>query len=303
MNQFYQWLVHLSAYVLMPTMYGAFFGGIIIKVLIYMTTRREEWFAKEFEKRVHRFIDSEAGRKEHSFFLTVKRLLERTYYESFEVRAIMKRRKPDAVLSFTDRVFMVQTGCAQLVRDTLRQVQNMKHTGGNSPKFLDTSKAVFEGNPWFKNVVGLFPAAVFNEILGVMPGLFIIGGIFGTFLGIMQNLPELSGMDLADVQGSKKIMDAFLLAMSYAMVKSIIGIILSVSMTIMNGVLNVENTYVATVNKFENCLQLLWNASTHNKLPGEVPSFDEHKDPIDALAEQTVERELSRFRSQEKQAS
>ena len=292
MFQLYQLIVHAAAVILMPLMYGAFCGGIFVRFLMYVTAKRQAWFALAFEKRVRRLLDSDDNKKQDSYYVMVKRLLELTYYESFVMKARIKLSRPGTVLSFTDRIFQFQTGCAQLVRDTLRQVQNLRGEGDEAPELTGITKNLFRNNQWFKKVIGLFSSEMFNEILLVLPGLFIIGGIFGTFLGIMQNLPELSGMDLADVEGSKKIMDKFLLAMSYAMIKSIIGIILSVSMTIMNGMLNVENIDDGTVNRFENCLTLIWHASRGRGAAGEHSTFDEHKDPIAALAEQSVAKEL-----------
>lgn len=267
-----------------------FIIGIILRMLIYFTISREYWFSREFQKRVNHFEEDFHDQKDLSFFMTAKLLLEKTYYELFEIRARMKRRKPDAITAFSDRLFLIQHGCARLVKDTLRQIRFLKYNGP-APKFLDISKHVFEHNPCFKRSLGIISNSLFNDLLNLLPGLFIVGGIFGTFLGIMKALPELGGMDLNDIKASNAIMDHFLLKMSFSMSTSIIGIVFSVSTSILNSFLSPEKLFAETIERYENALYILWNHSSNNKLPDVVKQFDEHRNPIEALAEQALEKE------------
>lgn len=277
---------------LMPCMVVFFVFAITLRTLIYYTVKREDWFSKEFSKRVRKFLDARNESAEQSFYVVCKRLLEITYYEVFEVRAILKRRNPDAIMTVADRVFLVQQGAARIVIDTLKQIKYLKH-GGERPKFLEISNTVYRNNPCFNRVFGIIPVSVFNDFLNTVPGLFIVGGIFGTFLGIMKALPELGGMNLSDIEGSKLIMDNFLLKISFSMSTSIVGIVLSVCMTLCNTFLSCEKVYVDTVERFENELDFLWNMSSSNKLPNEVSSFEADRDPIEVLAEDLIAKELS----------
>ncbi len=277
---------------LMPAMVLFFFGAIALRVLIYYTVKREEWFSREFSKRVHKFLHARDEKAEQSFYIVCKRLLEITYYEIFEVRAILKRRNPDAIMTMADRVFLVQQGVARLVLDTLKQIKFLKF-GNERPQFTEISNNIFRNNPCFNRVFGIIPVSVFNDFLNIVPGLFIVGGIFGTFLGIMKALPELGGMNLNDIEGTKLIMDNFLLKISFSMSTSIIGIVLSVGMTLCNTFFSCEKLYVETVERFENELGHLWNLSSSNKLPSEYANFDAERDPIEVLAEDLISKELS----------
>jgi hypothetical protein len=277
---------------LLPCMGIIFVSGIFLRTLIFYTVKREDWFAREFEKRVHAFVDNDNDKEGHSFFMLVKKLLEKTYYESFEVRAIMKRRKPDYVMSLGDRLFLVQHGSAWLVKDALKHIKYLKHSN-HRPKLLEISKSVFQNNPCFNRVFGIIPGSKFNDILNILPGMFIIGGIFGTFLGIMKALPELGGMDLTNVEQTKMVMDGFLLKISFSMSTSIIGIVLSVAMSIFNTVLSPEKLFIDIVERFETNLDHLWNVSSSNSIPKTMGPFDEHADPIEALAAESLNKELS----------
>ncbi len=66
-----------------------------------------------------------------------------------------------------------------------------------------------------------------------MPSIFIVGGIFGTFLGIMKALPELTAMDITNAEASKLVIDVFLIKISFAL-STILGIVLSIVMSFMN---------------------------------------------------------------------
>lgn len=292
-------LVVFATDLLIPFMTGIFILGVLFRFLIYFTVKREEWFSREFEKRVHQFIDEDDHTKPHSFFLLTKRLLEKTFYEVFEIRSIMKRRRPDYVMDLSDRVFLIKHGVARMVRDTLKQVKYLKEADGR-PELLKISKKVHQTNPCFNKVFGIIPASSLNDLLSILPGLFIIGGIFGTFLGIMKALPGLGDMDLTDPTMTKQIMDEFLLKISFSMSTSIVGIILSVGMSLFNTILSPEKLFVQTVDRFENALHILWSRSSHNELPAEVPSFDEDKDALEALASESVTKELRKDLTEKK---
>ncbi|MBY0515866.1 MAG: hypothetical protein K2P81_03085 [Bacteriovoracaceae bacterium] len=277
---------------LMPTMLLCFVAAITLRVLTYYTVKREYWFSREFSKRVKKFLDVRDEKAEQSFYIITKRLLEITYYELFEVRAIMKRRNPDAIMTLADRVFLVQQGAARMVTDTLKQLKYLKYDG-ERPNFVDISDHVQSNNPCFNRIFGVIPVNVSNDFLNTVPGLFIVGGIFGTFLGIMKALPELGSMNLSDVEGSKLIMDNFLLKISFSMSTSIIGIIFSVGMGLANTFFSSEKIYIRSVEKFERELNLLWNVSSSNKLPNEISNFEAERDPVEVLAEDLISKDLN----------
>lgn len=116
----------VAADLLMPFMLLFFCFAVTLRCLIYFTIKREDWFTKEFAKRVNKFMVQRDDTVEQSFYVVCKRLLEITYYEVFEIRSIMKRRNPDAIMTLTDRVFLVQQGSARLVSDALKQIKFLK---------------------------------------------------------------------------------------------------------------------------------------------------------------------------------
>ncbi len=288
-----QGLANMASGVLLPLMFVAFFIAATVKLLVTFTVRRQWWFAKEFEKRTVRFLEKRGQQDGGSFFVNVKKLLERTFYELFEVRGVMMRRKLDYVTSPIDRLFAIQQGCARFVHDCLAEIRFLRYReSGESPRFLEISKSTSASNPYFGRLFGWVPINAVNDVLNLIPGLFIISGIFGTFLGIMEALPELGNLDIKDPEGSKLIMDTFLLKISFAISASTFGILFSVVLSIIYTLSSPEKIYVKVVDIYDRCLSRLWESSSTNEIPDNLEPFNEQRDPIEALAQMTVEKEL-----------
>ena len=285
-------LIVFTKAIIMPTMFLVFFSAAILRALIYYTVKREEAFAKEFEKRANQLLDGDNHQESHSFFVVCKRLLEKTYYEMFEIRSIMKRRKADHIMEPSDRIFLVQQGMAYLVKDTAKELKFVKYDG-NRPPLIELVKNIFATNPCFTRVFGVLPVGPFNDFLNIIPGLFIVGGIFGTFLGIMQALPELGAMDIRDPESTKLVMDTFLAKIAFSMSTSTVGILLSVTMTVYNNFLSPERAFTKIVDRFERTLFRLWSRCDNNRLPDQIARFDEHKDPIEALAALSIDKGIA----------
>ncbi|MES3037088.1 MAG: hypothetical protein V4736_04200 [Bdellovibrionota bacterium] len=276
-------------------MAGVFVCAVFFRTMIWYTVKRHEWFSQEFEKRVNQFMDNETPGKtlDVSFYTLSKRMLERTYYESFAIRDRLARRRGDNVMRFNDRVFLVKQGCAWLVKDILKQIKFLKFTD-DTPKLLAITKATFHHNPCFNRVFGVFPMTVLNELINILPGLFVVAGILGTFIGIASGLQGLAGMNLQDLEVTKSIMDKFLFEISFAMKSSIVGIVFSLLSHVVNVMLSPERAYVSMIDRFESSLDLLWYRSDNNKYPVMGADFNEHRDPSETLAEDSLNAELSK---------
>lgn len=280
----------------LPYMMGVVFVfAAYFRWTIYYTVRRHEWFARQFENRVHKFIDSEAclNMTDVSFYTLSKRVLEKTYYEIFASRDRNKSQNADHVMSMNDRIFLVKQGCAWLVKDILKQLKHLKWSK-ETPKLQQITRATLHHNPCFNKVFGVIPMGALNDLIGILPGLFVVAGILGTFLGIKGGLVQLGGMDLSDIEGSKTIMDNFLHEIGFAMASSITGIGFSLSLHIINTSLSPERVYISLVDRFESSLDLLWYRSDNNVVPKDIEKFNENRDPVEALAEEALNLEIAK---------
>jgi hypothetical protein len=287
-------IVEVGGYVHKPLLLVAFIAAIVLRGLVYYTVKRQDWFVSEFRKRALRGFENQEGSGITSFFGYTKALLERTYYELFAVRGVQMRRRVDFVMTPGDRLFLIQPGCAYMVKDLQRHMRSLKAERAGSD-FTPVARASIETNPCFSKLFGIVPLGALNEFLNILPGLFIIGGgIFGTFLGIMKAMPELGNLNPADIEGTKVAMESFISKVGFAMSASILGIACSVCITVINSAWNPDRVFVGTIDKLASTLALLWNASEHNQVPVGVKNFDANRDPLEALAEAAVEKELQK---------
>jgi hypothetical protein len=290
-----QW-INLFIYSL-PFIMGAFFiVAVVIRVLIHFTVKRHEWFAIEFEKRVNQFVESQdpGEVQDVSFYVLSKKYLEKTYYEIFELRDRMQRRKPDRMMRVGDRVFLIKQGCAWLVKDILKQLKFLKWTQ-DTPKMLNITRTTFNHNPCFNRIFGIFPIGVMNDLVSILPGLFVVAGILGTFLGIRGGLTALGSMSVENLDATRKVMDHFLQEIAFAMGSSIVGITFSLMLHVINTIFNPDRVFSSMMDRFESALDLLWYRSDNNNFPSNNVPFNEHRDPSEALAEEAIKLETSKM--------
>lgn len=290
--QWINWFIYALPYI----MGGFFLVAAVTRVLIYFTVQRHEWFAVEFEKRVNTFVESQNPGEVHnvSFYVLSKKFLEKTYYEIFELRDRMQRRKPDRMMRMGDRVFLIKQGCAWLVKDILKQLKFLKWTD-ETPKMLNITRTTFNHNPCFNRIFGVFPINVVNDLISLLPGLLVVAGILGTFLGIRGGLTALGSMSVENLDATKKVMDHFLQEIAFAMGSSIVGITFSLLLHVINTIWNPDRIFSSMMDRFESALDLLWYRSDNNNFPSQNVPFNEHRDPAEALAEEAIKLETSKM--------
>lgn len=258
-------IVQYATDYLMPFLVVIFVLAVIVRLVITLVINRQRRFVKEFSKRIHHEIIANPNTK-GSFYILVRRFLAKTYFENFELRAKYKRRNQDHVMTIGDRVFMIQDGIIRLIDDFLKHVKFLRKDPSHNPNFHELSNNAFASNPVFNRIFGIFSMSRTNEVLNILPGIFIVAGIFGTFLGIMKALPELTGMDITDAAASKVVIDSFLIKISFALSTSLLGIVLSIIMSFLNTLLSPESTYVEIIDSFKAAAEILWNKCEDNDL-------------------------------------
>lgn len=268
---------------LMPILLICFILAVIARILITIIIRRQNRFVKEYCKRVHQYIYDNPDSK-GTFYRLFKRFLVVTYFESFELRTKYKRRNQDHVMTIEDRVFLIQDGIIRLIDDFLTHARYLRKEDLKQPNFHEITNNVFNSNPVFNRVFGLLPMSRTNDILNILPGIFIVAGIFGTFLGIMKALPELTGMDITNAEASKVVIDSFLINIAFALSTSILGIILSVIMSFLNTLFSPDNTYLDIINSFKSATEVLWNKSdTKQTKKADDTKTDRETEAVDAF--------------------
>lgn len=252
--------VWVSEYLLI-SMAIVFLAGLALRTWIYAMMKSEERFALEFEKRVHRHLGGDYQDSQGLGFIdTVKTLLDRTLHESFTLMETRRRRSFDPAISLSERVMMTRDGAHRAVEDCLRQARYCE-AANHEPDFNRLSRYVFGTNPFYNKILGRVPLNRINDWLAILPGLFIVIGIFGTFVGIVSGLPALKTMDVTNVTASSQTLNVFLESMTFAIMTSVFGVGFSILFTLLNTLMSPEPIYVSFIERFEHALSYIWKDS------------------------------------------
>ncbi len=250
---------YINEYML-PFMIFICFIAVVCRLLVYYTIKSEMRFTNAFDIRLHRYIDGEYEEAAGLPFLKVMPfLLKKTMYEIYEMRAKRGRRKMDKTHSLVDRIFMIEIGARRLSEDTQLQVKYFNRDRQND--FETAFNYVFSSNPIFNRLFGLVPINLVDGFLSILPGLFIIGGILGTFLGVIGGIPALKSMDLSQASSASQTLNVFLENMGFALVSSVMGIVLSGITTVANTVFSVYDHYLEMVDKYKASIKMLWEST------------------------------------------
>src|SRR5262249_22896619 len=131
-------------------------------------------------------------------------------------------------------------------------------TKGSQPNFEIVATQAFGSNLYFNKVMGVLPVDLIDETLTILPGLLVVLGIFGTFVGIMQGLPMLKNIDVTNSASTSQVLNGFLGSMAYSVGTSVFGVFLSVILTVVNTWTAWGDLCVGLVDRYKNALVFLW---------------------------------------------
>lgn len=126
------------------------------------------------------------------------------------------------------------------------------------PNYPVVCLRVLTQDPAWQNVFGFIPTEMVNRFVNILPGLFVVGGIFGTFLGITAALPMIAQIDLNNLNNATPILNAFVDQVAFSMRTSIAGIVCSVIMTILNTIYPLEGIRLSIRRDMINCIEKVW---------------------------------------------
>lgn len=157
------------------------------------------------------------------------------------------------------------------------------------PNFIDLTHRVLDQDPNWRNVLRIMPVDSLNRGLDLLPNLFIVGGIFGTFVGITSALPMIAQIDITNLQGAAPVLNNFVEGVAYSMNTSIAGIVFSVIMTLMTSLFPLGSVRTEVSKNFENAMEFMWYRIHGNKLSDGEQKLVETLEAIVASNREAVE--------------
>ena len=139
------------------------------------------------------------------------------------------------------------------------------------PNFREVTARILGSDRKWTTILGFIPVETLQRFLSTMPGLFIVGGIFGTFIGITAALPMISTIDLSNLAEASPILNRFVANIAYSMQTSIAGIVFSVMLTLLNTIYPIGIIRNEVKGMLNRTLELVWNSFHESRLsPGDA---------------------------------
>ncbi len=152
------------------------------------------------------------------------------------------------------------------------------------PNFIDLANRVLVMDMNWQRVFRVISMETLQRVLNILPSLFVIGGILGTFIGISSALPMIGRIDLGNLDASGPILNQFVEHIAFSMNTSIAGISFSVIMTLLNTIFPLHVVRKDVQNLLANVFENLWNDIHKDQI-----SFADRR-IIDLLTELTKSR-------------
>jgi hypothetical protein len=126
------------------------------------------------------------------------------------------------------------------------------------PNFSELTQRILGQDQHWSKMLKNLPVDWVSRLIDIMPGLFVVFGVFGTFVGICLALAEIAKIDFSNIEGSSKTLASFVSNTAYAIETSLAGIVFSVLTTVMNALVPIKDVRHRIHKKVENSLQTLW---------------------------------------------
>jgi len=126
------------------------------------------------------------------------------------------------------------------------------------PDFTELTDRVMNDDKNWTKLFGHIPIEGVSRMIDILPNLFIVFGVFGTFIGIAMALPEIANIDFNNLEGSSETLTRFVINVAFAMKTSIAGIAFSLILTFLNTFFPIQDMRERTFKKVETTMQILW---------------------------------------------
>lgn len=221
------------------------------KDLLYYST-----FTREIEKRVERDDIAKIDLDDIEGY--VEGLLDEVA-TNLPSRGVRVRKSEETPKDSTSKKMSVReyAGGSQSLVHSLKSETNA-FKAKQSPNFEQLTNRVMSKDTHWVNLHRLFPIDSVIRMIDILPGIFIVMGIFGTFVGITSALPKIAAIDFNNISHSSSVLSVFVKDVSFAMQTSIAGIGFSLLISLLNTLFPINAMRNSISRELEDCLEYLW---------------------------------------------
>lgn len=248
-------------------------GALIYRLLASRSSMRDQVYFKSFARAVEKTLDVDESLRtvdEHDIDGWVKTLTDKVLAQMPDrgLRFGSARERMgmgEGGFRFRDKEGFSEfaEGKKSIVHGIRAHVDVLK--SNHPPNFAELADRILDQDRQWKTVAGV-SVEILQRFMEILPGLFVIGGILGTFIGIASGLPMIGKIDLEHIGESGPVLSAFIDNIALSMRTSISGIMYSVAMTILNTIFPIHAQRADVEKSVTRCLEIIWNRIHGHKL-------------------------------------
>lgn len=256
---------------LIEFMGGMLFLGLVFRFASYRSSKNDNAYYTSFTRELELNVEKDkeeakqVGDVDHYLSEILGRISKRLPNRSVRFGSTAKEEETKVddskkVLSLRDYV----SGKQGLITNIQAESSVFHHQ--TPPNFTELTHRIMSQDPNWTKIMKHFPIDGVSRMIDILPGLFIVFGVFGTFIGISMALPEIAKIDFNDLDKSAETLMSFVLGVTYAMKTSIAGIFFSLVLTVLNTLFPIKETRARVFKKVETSLQMLWYHIASDKI-------------------------------------
>jgi hypothetical protein len=246
---------------LIPLMLTILVLALVLRYLAFRTGRRDKVYFTTFAKVVDKVIDSEQIQEKVENIEVWLDSLYRRVVAGLPERSVRQQQMDRG----NRQSFREYADGKQSVIHGLKQNADVFYSS-HRPDCHEIANRILNQDRSWKTVLGFIPVEMLIRFMEILPGLFIVGGIFGTFLGITAALPLIATIDMTNLDNATPILNQFVANVAFSMNTSIVGIVCSVVLQILNTAFPLNQVREEVESSLEACLESIWYRLHGNQL-------------------------------------
>lgn len=242
--------------------------ALFFRYLAYRASQRDKIYFKTFARGVEKTLEAEASQNVDDVDSWMTQLLVKVVSlipdRSLRFGAFNGAQK-EGSFRFQDKESLAEfaEGKKSILHGIKQHLDVFKSP--YPPNFSELTYKILDQDKQWNSVVGM-PFDVLSRMLDVLPGLFVVGGILGTFIGVAHGLPKIAQIDLNKINESTPVLTQFVESVALSMQASIAGIVYMIMMTVLNTLFPIHASRIEVEKNLERCFEIIWHRIHGNKM-------------------------------------
>jgi len=251
---------------MVPFMLTSFLFALVVRYFTYLSSSRNAVYYRRFCSAVEKLLESDyRDVKVEDTELWMNDFLAKVVHylpeRKFKMGRMIEQDVPDPN-SFRgtkgkDNIFNYSDGRRSIIHGINRNMGVF--VSQYAPDYSELTYRVLGQDPLWRQAYGLSFDKV-SKAFDILPGLFVVAGILGTFIGIASALPKIGMIDLSKIQESSAVLTAFIDSVASSMKCSITGIFCSMSMTVLISVFPIYSSRAEVRRSLQKAFEHIWTS-------------------------------------------